>query len=61
MRISQKRLRSILRTEYPREVKGKKWGISIALAKHLEKKYKAKFKESETKKQTGARKELESA
>ena len=44
MGISPKRLRSILRTKYPREaeIKGKRWDIPMALAKEVEKGYKEK-------------------
>ena len=59
MRISPKRLRQILRTEYPREAKGKDWEIPIDVAKRVEKSYKAKVKAREQKHSVQIKKELE--
>jgi hypothetical protein len=45
--IQPKRLRAFLRSEYPRDIKGKKWEISSTLARKIEKDYKAKIKAKE--------------
>ena len=45
LHTTPKRLRAILRTEFPRETKGKKWEIIPELAKKITKAYKAKAKE----------------
>jgi hypothetical protein len=42
--VTPKRMRSILRSEYPRDIKGKKWEITATLAKKIEKDSKAKTK-----------------
>jgi hypothetical protein len=52
MGIQPKRLRSFLRAEYPRDIKGKKWEINSTLAKKIEKDYKAKIKAKEEVKST---------
>jgi hypothetical protein len=44
MGLSPKRLRQILRAEYPRQEKGKDWEIPLDVAKKIEKAYKAKVK-----------------
>jgi len=60
MGISPKRLRSILRAEYPREtkVKGKKWAIPTTLAKEVEQSYKEKKVAREAAKKAQIKKEL---
>ncbi len=58
--IGQRKLRSILRAAYPREAKGKKWEIPIALADKVEKAYKAKVRARQDKPQDQTKKELES-
>ena len=40
--MSPKRLRAILRTEYPKVGKGKRWEIPLDVAKKIEKTHKAK-------------------
>ena len=57
--ISPKRLRSLLRTEHPRDIKNKRWEIPTTLAKKVEKDYKAKVREREAKKQAQIKEELE--
>ena len=59
MGLSPKRLRQILRAEYPRQAKGKDWEIAIDVAKRVEKAYKAKVKAREQKHSTQMKKELE--
>ena len=44
LNIKPKRLRAFLRTDYPRENKGKKWELTTSLARKIEKDYKAKIK-----------------
>ena len=51
LHISPKKLRSILRTDYPRDAKNQRWEIPLTVAKKVEKEYKAKVKEKEAKKQ----------
>ncbi len=60
MSISPRRLRQILRAEYPREVKGKNWEIPMEMAKKVEKGYKEKVKAREQKHRAEIEKELES-
>lgn len=61
MGISPKRLRALLRADYSRkaEVKGKKWEIDSALAKKVEKEYKAKKAKKEAAKKAEIAKDLE--
>ena len=59
MGISPKQLRSILRTEHSRDVKNKRWEIIPTLARKVEKDYKAKVRESEARKQSEIKKQLE--
>ncbi len=59
MGLSPKRLRQILRAEYPREAKGKDWEIPSDVAKRVEKAYKAKVKAREQKHSAQIKKELE--
>ena len=61
MGISPKRLRAMLRAEYPRavEVKGKKWEISPELAKEVQKAYKERKAKKEAEKKEKIKKELE--
>ena len=59
LHISQNKVRSILRAEYPRDVKNKRWEIPETLARKVERAYKAKVKEREAKKKAVIQKELE--
>ena len=52
--ISDKRVRAMLRSDYPRPEKKKRWEIPISLARKVEKDYKAK----ETKKKAEIEKQL---
>ena len=45
LHTTSKRLRAILRIEFPGETKGKKWEITPELAKTVTKSFKAKAKE----------------
>ena len=60
MGISPKRLRAMLRAERPRaaEVKGKKWEISLGVAKQIEKEYKEKKAKAQAEKKAQIEKEL---
>ena len=60
MGLSPKRLRAMLRTEYPRvlEQKGKRWEIPVDLAKKVQESYKAKKAEAEKAKQEQIKAEL---
>ena len=58
LHISPRKVRSILRAEYPRDVKNKRWEIPETLARKVERVYKAKVKEREAKKQAVIQKEL---
>jgi hypothetical protein len=51
--IDAKRVRSMLRNQFPREAKNKNWTIPLDMAKKVEKAYKAKHakKKIETKKE----------
>jgi hypothetical protein len=57
--LSPKATRQLLRAEYPRDTKKKKWEISETLAKKVQRDYRAKLKEKETKKKAESDKELE--
>ena len=59
LRLSPRATRQLLRSEYPREVKNKRWEIPATLAKKVEKEFKAKVKESDAKKQAQMQNELE--
>lgn len=59
MGLSPKRLRQVLRAEYPREAKGKNWEIPIDVAKRVEKANKAKVKAKNEKREAQTKKELE--
>ena len=59
MHISPKRLRQILRAEYPREAKNKRWEIPVTLTRRVERDYKAKLRERENKKQAHIKQELQ--
>jgi phage antirepressor YoqD-like protein len=50
--VQPKRLRAFLRSENPRDIKGKKWEINSTLARKIEKDYKAKIKTTEEAKKT---------
>jgi len=58
--ISAKRLRAMLRADRPRvaEMKGKKWEIPTAMAKEVEKAYKAKKAQAGAEKKAQIEKEL---
>ena len=56
--ISPKRVRQILRADYPRDVRKKRWEIPTTLAKKVEKDFKAKVREREAKKQAEIEKQL---
>ena len=56
--IGAERIRQILKTEYPRDVKKKKWEIPMTLAEKVERDYKAKVKEREAKKKAQIDNEL---
>ena len=60
MGISPKRLRAMLRTDYPRavEVKGKRWEIPQDLADKVRKEYQAKKAAKEAEKKAEITKEL---
>ena len=57
--ISPKRVRQILRADYPRDVRKKRWEIPTTLAKKVERDFKAKVREREAKKQAQVNNELE--
>ena len=61
MGLSPKRLRALLRAEYPRslETKGKRWEIPAELATKVETEYKAKKIASEAKKAADIKAQLE--
>ena len=61
MGLSPKRLRSILRKDYPRatETKGKRWAIPQDLASKVAKDYQAKKQAKEATKQAEVKKDLE--
>ncbi|GAF72140.1 unnamed protein product [marine sediment metagenome] len=56
--LSPKATRQLLRTEYPRDTKKKKWEISETLAKKVQRDYRARLKEKEAKKKVENDKEL---
>ena len=60
LKLSPKRLRAMLRAEYPRvaELKGKRWSIPMTLAKEVEKAYKEKVAKREGAKQAEIQKQL---
>ena len=58
MGISDKRVRAILRSDYPRAEKKKRWEISVTLANKVARDYKAAVKEREAKKQVEIQKQL---
>ncbi len=49
MGMSPKRLRAILRTEYPKVGKGKRWQIPMTMARKVEREFKAEVKAKEQK------------
>lgn len=48
--LSPRRLRQIIRSEYPRDTKKRRWEISETLARKVKRDYRAKLKEKEAKK-----------
>lgn len=60
MGITGKRLRAILRSDYPRkaEVKGKRWELPMDLAKKVQEDYKAKKAKAEAEKQEAIKAQL---
>ena len=52
MGVSRKRVRAILRADCPGDAKAKAWDIPTALAKDVQRKYKAKADEREGKRKT---------
>ncbi len=58
MGISPRKLRQILRAEYPRDVIKRKWEIPETLAKKIERDYKAMVKAKEAKKQAEIQNQL---
>ena len=59
MGINSKRVRQILRAEYPRNAKKRKWEIPETIDKKITKVYKAKLRDREAKKPAEIEKELE--
>ena len=57
--LSPKATRQLLRAEYPRDTRKKKWEISETLAKKVQRDYRARLKEKEVKKKAESDKELE--
>lgn len=55
--INPRRIRMILRSQFPRDVKNKSWAIPLDVAKKVEKAYKAK----QEKKKAEIKQELENA
>ena len=59
MGISDKRVRSLLRSSIPRDTKHKSWQVTAEQAKQVIKDYKSKVKAKEAKKKAQIAKELE--
>jgi hypothetical protein len=58
--VSPKHLRAILRTEYPKVGKGKRWEIPLDVARKIERTYKAKVKAKNEKREAQTKEELQS-